>query len=254
MLILFLCAEFLLYISRAAFIFIWGVSLTHPMLASFLFGEFLLHILCWLHFYLGSFFYTSHAGFIFLWGVSLKHPELALILCVFFFLHIMCWFFMWGVSLNILCCLYIYVASFSFLLPSFLPGKFLLHILCWLHFYRGSFSYTSRAGFIFMWGVSLTHPMLASFYAGSFSYTSRADFFFMWGVSLTHPVLDLFLMWVASLACRLLGRQSLKKRAGSWPRRKVWKSHTQTKEGSPRTTWTEQNKTKRELIEKWAQE
>ena len=34
--------------------------------------------------------------------------------------------------------------------------------------------------------------MLASFYAGSFSYTSRADFFVMWGVSLTHPVLDFF--------------------------------------------------------------
>ena len=31
----------------------------------------------------------------------------------------------------------------------------------------------------FMRSVSLTHPMLASFYAGSFSYTSRADFLFL---------------------------------------------------------------------------
>ena len=78
-------------------------------------------------------------------------------------------------------------------------------------FYLGSFSYTSRAGFIFISGVSLTHPVLASFlsgefflhipccfvlfYVGSFSYTSRAGFTFMWGVCLTHPVLASFLCW-----------------------------------------------------------
>ena len=56
------------YTSRAGFIFIWGVSLTHPMLASFLSGEFLLHIPCWLHFYLGCFSYTSHASFFFYLG------------------------------------------------------------------------------------------------------------------------------------------------------------------------------------------
>ena len=82
------------YTSHAGFIFIWGVSLTYPVLASFLTGEFLLHIPCWLHFYLGSFPYTSRAGFIFNWGVSLTHPVLA----------------------------------------SFLTGEFLLHIPCWLHF------------------------------------------------------------------------------------------------------------------------
>ena len=38
------------YTSRAALIFMQGVSLTHPVLASFLSGEFLLHIPCWLHF------------------------------------------------------------------------------------------------------------------------------------------------------------------------------------------------------------
>ena len=47
--------------SHTGFIFIWGVSLTHPVLASFLFGEFLLHIPCWFHLYLASFSYTSHA-------------------------------------------------------------------------------------------------------------------------------------------------------------------------------------------------
>ena len=53
------------YTSCAGFIFIWGVSLTHPMLASFLSGEFLLNIPCWLHFYVGSFSYTSYADFVF---------------------------------------------------------------------------------------------------------------------------------------------------------------------------------------------
>ena len=77
-------------------------------------------------------------------------------------------------------------------LTSFLCGEFLLHIPSWLLFYVGSFCYTSRADFFFMWGVSLTHPMLPSFwcgefllhilswllfYVGSFSYTSRAGCF-----------------------------------------------------------------------------
>ena len=102
----FLCGEFLLHIPRwlqfyassfyhtyhadcfyrvsfsctstAVLICIEEVSITHPMLASFLSGEFLLHIPCWLNFYMGSFSYTSHAGFIFLWGVLFTHPMLAL--------------------------------------------------------------------------------------------------------------------------------------------------------------------------------
>ena len=124
------------YTSHAGFIFIWGVSLTHPVLASFSSGEFLLSILYWVHFYLGSFShtscagfycylgsfsYTSCVGFIFVWAVSLTHPMLALFFC----------------------------------------GEFLLHIPRSLHFYLGSFSYTSHAGFTFIWGVSLTHPVLA---------------------------------------------------------------------------------------------
>ena len=71
------------------------------------------------------------------------------------------------------------------------------------------FLYISHAGFFFMCGVPLTHPVLASsfisreypshipcclhFYLGSFSYTSHACFVFLWGVSLTHPMLAFFL-------------------------------------------------------------
>ena len=76
-------------------------------------------------------------------------------------------------------------------------------------------------------GVSLTHPVLASFYAGSFSYTSRAGF--------------LLREELLSSAVYSENNPLIKELGGSWPRRKVWKSHTQTREGSPRTTWTEQN-------------
>ena len=57
------------YTSHAAVIFMWGVSLTHPVLASFLSREFLLHISCRLNFYVGSISYTSHADFVFMRGV-----------------------------------------------------------------------------------------------------------------------------------------------------------------------------------------
>ena len=39
-----------------------GVSLAHPELASFLCGECLLHIPCWLYLSVGSFSYTLHAS------------------------------------------------------------------------------------------------------------------------------------------------------------------------------------------------
>ena len=134
--------------SRAAVIFIWGVSLTHPMLALFFCGEFLLHIPCWLFCFLffcfksrefllpipcwlcfsytsrtgfffffffffflnlGRFSYTSHAGFIYKWGGV--------------FLHIPYW-------------LYFYLGSFSYTSHAcFLCGEFLLHITCWLFFF-----------------------------------------------------------------------------------------------------------------------
>ena len=116
--------------------FLWGVSLTYPLLASFLCGEFLLHIPCWLRFYLGSFSYTSRAGlsfyggsfsdtsragFTFIWGVSLTHPVLALLFCTEFLLHIPYWVFFF----------------FFFFLNEV---EFVLQISCLLHFYLRRFS------------------------------------------------------------------------------------------------------------------
>ena len=117
------------YTSHAAVIFIWGVSLTHSVLASFLSRKFLLHIPCRLHFYVGSFSYTSHADFVFMWGVSLTHRVLA----------------------------------------SFLSGEFLLNIPCWLLFFFsffnifiwGFFLTHPMLGLFFIGEVSLTHPVLA---------------------------------------------------------------------------------------------
>ena len=106
------------YTYHAGFIFLWGVSLTHPMLvffflfflnlasfsyicyisapASFLCGEFLLHIPCWVCIYEGSFSYTSRPAFIFMLGVSLTYPMLSWFLCRQFLLHIPWCFFFWG--------------------------------------------------------------------------------------------------------------------------------------------------------------
>ena len=170
-LVLFLSREFLLHIpcclhfyagsfsytSQAAFIFTWGVSLTHPLLAPF---------------YVGSFSSTSRADFFFMWGVSLTHPVLDFdvrsffapvlpsILSREFLLHTLCWlrFFIWGISLKL------HIPSWFL----FLSREFLLHIPSWLHFYRGSFSYTSQVGFIFIQCVSLTHSVLASLLSGEF--------------------------------------------------------------------------------------
>ena len=84
--------------SRAAVIFIWGVSLTHPMLALFFCGEFLLHIPCWL--------------FCFLFFFCFKFRE--------FLLPIPCW----------LCFSYTSRTGFFFFFKS---REVLLHIPCWLH-------------------------------------------------------------------------------------------------------------------------
>ena len=175
------------YTSHLGFTFLWGVSLTHPVLVSFLCrsfsntsradfvlcGEFVLDIPCCIDFYGRSFSYTSHAAFTFL---------------SFFFYF------------------YISLLFFSFFFFLFKSGEFLLHIPCWLHFYRGSFSYTSRAGFKFylgsfsytsragfiLSGEFLLHiPRWLDFYLASFSYTSHAGFSFLWEVSLTHPLLAL---------------------------------------------------------------
>ena len=247
----FLCGEFLLH-TPCCLILMQGVSLTLPVLAVFCFLNifYLGNIsntssahFC-LIFYLGSFSYTSRASFIFIGGVSLTHPVLVLFLCREF-------------------------------------------LTCYLHFCAGSLSDTSHAAFVFMRGVSLTHPKLPSFlcgefllhfpcwlllsgeillhilswlpfYVGSLYYRSRADFFAMQGVSLTHPALAfllLLLMWGASFLCSLLWRQSLNKRVG-WKldqEKSAKKSHSDQRK-SPRTSWVEQNKTKEELSERWAQE
>ena len=58
------------------FFFIWGFSLTHPVLPLFLSGEFLLHIPLLLYLSLRSFSCTSLASYIFIWGISLIHPML----------------------------------------------------------------------------------------------------------------------------------------------------------------------------------
>ena len=133
---------------------------------------------------------------------------LALFFCGEFLLHIPCW---------------LLLLFFFFL---FLSGEFLFHILCWLCFYLGSFSYTFHACLIFLWGVSLTHPIPVSFFLfssrevllhipcclyfalgsfsftsgagfvfnlGSCSYTPHACFIFLLGVSLPHPMLASFL-------------------------------------------------------------
>ena len=146
--------------SMLASFFIWGVSLTHPVLALFLSGEILLHIWCWLGFYMGSFSHTSCAVLIFMQEVSLTHPVLA---AFYFYWGSFCYssragfILSWGVSLT------------HPMLDLLFCGEFLLHIPCLLLFLNlGSFSYTSRAGFIFMWGVSLQHPVLTSLLCGEF--------------------------------------------------------------------------------------
>ena len=158
----------------------------HAALAIFFFffffksGEFLLHIPCCFHFYAASFSYTSRTGFIFIWRVqslthpvlpswlsqfhvmirgeflSLTHHMLASFLCGEFPSHISCWLrFLSGESflLYIPC-----LASFSIRLGSFSLLHIPCRIPCWLHLYLGTFSYTSHAGFILIWGVSLDIP------------------------------------------------------------------------------------------------
>ena len=149
------------------------------MLASLLFGEFLLHIPGWLLFSFFLFLFSFLTC-----GVSLTHPVMVSVFIRGVSLsHFLLAYFILGVSLT------------HPMLPLFFCGEFSLYIMCWLLFSLnlGSFSYTSRAGFNFMNGLSLRDPMLAYFYRGSFSYTSRAGLTFIWGVSLTHPVLALIL-------------------------------------------------------------
>ena len=100
--------------------------------------------------------------------------------------------------------------------PSFLYGEFFLHNPSWV---------------LFMRGVSVTHSELYFyFYVGTLSYTCGAGL--LWCEELLFSA-----VWSEDNPLR-------KELGGSWSKRKLWKSHTQAREGSPRTTWTEQNKTK----------
>ena len=160
------------YTSYAGFIFIWRVSLTHPTPPLVFCREFLLHIP-----YLGSFCYTAPAGFLFIWGVSLTHPVLASFLSREFLLHIPC-------------CLHFYLASFFFS----------VFFLFSFFFNMGSFSFTSYAGFIFIWRVSLTHPTPPLVFCGEFLLHIPCWLLFLtWGVSLTHPMLASFSICGVSL-------------------------------------------------------
>ena len=181
--IFFLIAGSFSYTSRTGFVSISGVSLTHPMLALVSVGSFsytshvnffslffrgvYLDILCLLFFLffffnLGSFYYTSRAGF-YVWGVSLTHPMLALYLSGEFLIHIPFWLHFYLGSFS-----YTSHACFNFFFFFLNSEEFLLHIPCWLHFYAWSFADSSRSGFISIWGVSLTHPMLAFFFFSFF--------------------------------------------------------------------------------------
>ena len=148
----------------------------------------------------------------FMWGVSLHIPCWLLFLCGAFVLHIPSWFSPPPPPPPPQAGFIFYAGSFLHPVLAFNSfiyiWEFLLHIPRWLYFSVGSFSYTSHACLMFLWGVSLTHPMMAfflmgrvsltypkllsflcgefplhipsclMFYVGSFSYTSRADFFF----------------------------------------------------------------------------
>ena len=220
------------------------------MLTLCLCGEFLLYIRCCVHFYAGSVSYTSRAGFIMYPRVSLTHPVLASFLFV-------CFCFIWGVSLTLRVLVFSFIAGVSLthiifnsgvslthpvlaLILSgdfytshavFISGEFLLHIPCWLCFYVGSFSYTSRADFVFMWGVSLTHPVLPSIFCGELfflaSLCTQGDSLtlpvlvrvLIVEVSLNHPELDSFLFgeFLLHIPCWLhiyLGSFSYTSRAG----------------------------------------
>ena len=111
------------YTSRAGFTFIWGVSLKHPVLVSFLFGEFFRHISS----YFCSFSYISCAAVIFMRGVSLTHPLLSSFLRRLFLRHpVVPSFFL------VLFLVFSFFKSLHPVLASFLFGEFRLHTPCWL--------------------------------------------------------------------------------------------------------------------------
>ena len=173
-----------------------SLSVTHPML--FICGYFLLHsyipccfcrefLLCFMLFCAGSFSYTSYAVFV-----------QSSLYCCSLLVHDMCCF-MLGISLicTMLLCMgsFLYMP----VLFIYLFGDFLWHALCWgvsvgvegiwgshacpiMQFYIGSFSYAPHA---FNAGNFACTPCAAS--CGEF--LSHTLCCFMWGISVTHPVL-----------------------------------------------------------------
>ncbi len=145
MLASFLSGDFLLHI-RSGFIFMREVSLTHPMLT------------------------------VFMWGVSLTHPVLPSLLCGEFFLHIQC-------------CLDFYAGNFSYTSQAgfFFLSFFLFYLGCFSYRSRGSFSYTCCANLMFSWGGFVTHPKRPSFICGEFLLHTLYWLLFMPGVVLHIP-------------------------------------------------------------------
>ena len=77
-----------------------------------------------------------------------------------------------------------------------IPSESLSRVTC----HVSPTSYTSHAGFFFIWGVSLTHPVQVSFF---FSPPpppplSFFPFSFFWGVPLTHPAFFYFFLLLFS--------------------------------------------------------
>ena len=141
---------------HAQYCFVWGVSLTRPIL-----------------FCVGSFSYTPRAV---LCGEFLLHNTPQDVLCSKLLFHAPCCF-MWGVSLT--CLMLCYVGNFLHAPGCFMWGVSLTRsVLC----YVGSFSYTPcavlRGEFpihnpsCFMWGVSLV--CLVLYNDGIYSYTPHA--------------------------------------------------------------------------------
>ena len=127
---------------------------------------------------------------------------------------------------------------------------YILHIPCWFLFYLGSFSYTPRAGFFLL----LLFPTFFFLFFFSFLFLSSGEFLLHIPLCFLFFFFFSFLMLRASLVCSLLWRQPLKKGAG-WKMaqtKNVKKSRSKQRR-NPTTPYTEQNKTKQELSDKWPQ-
>ena len=114
---------------------------------------------------------------------------------------------------------------------------------------------------LFIWGVSLTHPMLVLLFTGGVSLTHLMLASFLSGECLLHipyRFLSFFLLfYLGSFSgTQPYLKTTPKKKKKSWveygPEKKVKKSHSKQKRNAT-TPYTEQNKTKQELSDKWPQ-